>query len=241
MVYWSDFDYSALNNVMCRTKKGGNMKYYTKVTYNDIIIGADTETSRIPSKKIPCINIVVAWTISLRAYDFNWVTLYGTRPSEMAECLERILLNMSGDKTYIYFHNLAYDWVFLRKFLFERFRTPKNYPIHIEFNNGLTIRDSLILAQVKLEKWAADLGVEHQKAVGFWDYEKLRTQDAHFNKQELEYIEHDTLALAVADRGKIAPRVIERAHRPKRLRDLLPVPLAQQSQQNMLRADIGMS
>lgn len=202
MQFWSDFDYSALNNVMCRTKKGGNMKYYTKVTYNDIIIGADTETSRIPSKKIPCVNIVVAWTISLRAYHFNWVTLYGTRPSEMAECLEQILLNMSGDKTYIYFHNLAYDWVFLRKFLFERFGTPKkeintkpHYPIHIEFNNGLTIRDSLILAQVKLEKWAADLGVEHQKAVGFWDYEKLRTQSAHFNKQELIYIEQDTLAL----------------------------------------------
>ena len=24
-----------------------------------------------------------------------------------------------------------------------------------------------------LEKWAEDMGVEHQKAVGMWDYEKI--------------------------------------------------------------------
>lgn len=202
MVFWSDYEFDALKNIMYRTKKGGNMKYYSKSTYNDIIIGADTETSRIKSNKIPCINFVCAWTISIRAMGFNWVTLWGTMPSEFIMCLDSLLARLQGDKTYMYFHNLAYDWVFLRKFLIKQYGEPKkqlnvkpHYPINIEFNNGLVIKDSLILAQVKLEKWAEDLGAEHKKAVGYWDYDRLRTQGETFTDMELEYIEHDTLAL----------------------------------------------
>ena len=52
-----------------------------------------------------------------------------------------------------------------------------------------------MLAQKKLEKWADDLEVEHKKAVGKWDYSKFRNQEGNeFTPDELEYIEHDTLA-----------------------------------------------
>ena len=64
----------------------------------------------------------------------------------------------------------------------------------MRFDCGIEIRDSLMLAQKKLEKWAQDLQVEHQKATGKWNYNKFRNQDCSFNKNELEYIEHDTLA-----------------------------------------------
>ena len=56
------------------------------------------------------------------------------------------------------------------------------------------IKDSLILAQRKLEKWANDLDVEHKKAVGSWDYDKFRNQDTPLSTEELHYIECDTLA-----------------------------------------------
>ena len=79
---------------------------------------------------------------------------------------------------YIYFHNLAYDYVFLRLFLFDAFGTPKkqlntkpHYPIMIGFENGIILKDSLILAGCKLEKWANDLNVNHKKAVGNWQYD----------------------------------------------------------------------
>lgn len=201
-VFWSEFDYDILDNIMYRTKTGGNMKYYSKVTYNDCIIGIDTETSRIKSNQIPCVNIVCAWTLSIRAMGFNWVTLWGRKPSELMMALEAILSHLEGEKTFCYIHNLAYDYVFLRKFLFKTFGNPKkvlntkpHYPISIEFKNGLIIKDSLILAGVKLEKWADDLDVEHKKAVGFWDYDKLRTQEENYSERELTYIENDTLAL----------------------------------------------
>ena len=194
MLHWTKFNYNVLHNIMYnrRTGRGQNEKY------NDCIIMADTETSKkINSEE----NHIVAWTISIRAFDMNLVTLYGQKPSEFCECIEKIMDNMEGDETYVYFHNLSYDIVFLEKFLFKKFGYPINqlntkphYPILLKWKNGLVIKDSLILAQRKLEKWAIDLDVEHKKAVGKWDYDKIRNQCDELTSDELKYIENDTLA-----------------------------------------------
>ena len=207
MVYWAAFDYEALQLITYRKRAGRG----DHSTYNDIIIMGDTETSkalkpfRVVHRKegdvVTYENHVVAWTISLRAYDRNLATLYGRTPSDMMECIRMICESLQGEKTIIYFHNLAYDYVFLRKFLFRDFgfptdqlNTKPHYPIRIEFENGLILKDSLILAQRGIEKWADDLKVEHQKAVGLWDYDRHRTQHEPFTDDEMEYIEHDTLA-----------------------------------------------
>ena len=167
--------------------------------YNDCFVMCDTETSKKDKFPGPC--HVVAWTISIRAFGDNLCTLYGSRPDTFCDCLDRIKLHLPADNLIVYFHNLAYDYVFLRKFLFAKFGTPDSqlntkpyYPISIKFKNGLQIRDSLILAQRKLERWADDLDVQHKKATGKWDYSKIRDQSGVFTKDELEYIEHDTLA-----------------------------------------------
>ena len=172
----------------------------TPVLVNDVIIMLDTETSKEKLNTV-CENYVVAWTISIRAYHMNICTLYGNRPSECIECINLIMKNLIGAITYMYIFNLSFDWVFLRKFLIREYGIPvkqlntkAHYPIYIEFGNGLILRDALILAQCKLEKWASDLNVEHQKAVGQWDYDQVRTQDHVFTENELIYIENDTLA-----------------------------------------------
>ena len=201
MEYWKDFDYSILKNVMYRKEKG-----YRKGSWNDIYIGLDTESSKDPDRApgIPWKTYIVAWTISIRFLDMNIVTLYGAAPSECIECIEEILRPMGGEQTLIYIHNLAWDWQFLRKFFLKEFGTPtdqlnikSHYPISIRFDNGLILRDSYIISQVGLEKWAKDLNVEHQKAVGSWDYDKVRHQSdiRKLSAEELHYIENDTLAL----------------------------------------------
>ncbi len=285
IIYWDKFDYNILSNIMYRKRSGRG----SNATYNDIIIMADTETSKKPTREIfdydyldilndikgkvfkydktfkevgtiqelrhvginmsskgiskidtfyeylkdkyPYIfkeeaysdiqsleyiyeylsnnempeerldNHVVAFTISLRAFDMNLVTLWGHKPSDMVKCIDSLMQHMSGDDTIIYFHNLAYDWVFLRKFIMQKYGTPdkqlntkSHYPIYIKWGNGLILKDSLILAQRSLDKWAKDMDVEHKKAVGLWDYDKLRTQHEIYSKDELTYIEHDTLA-----------------------------------------------
>lgn len=200
MVYWSKWDYSFLtNNIMYYKKKGK----FQKGTWNDVIIAADTETSKGHEiTNDPSYNYVVAWTISIRAYHQNIVTLYGSKPSEMMGCFGKLREALKGDEFLVYWHNMAYDYVFLRLFLFREFGKPKkelnikpHYPIMLKFENGMIFKDSLILAQCKLEKWANDLNVHHKKAVGSWDYDLIRDQDGKFSRAELRYIENDTLAL----------------------------------------------
>ena len=194
-IYYGDFDYKVLRSIMYVTKPGrGSEKI------SDCIMMLDTESSKSDPDVIGE-NHLVAWTISIRAFCKNVCTLYGHRPSECIDCLNRIMEHLSGNKYYIYVYNLSWDWVFLRKFLIREYDIPvkqlntkSHYPIYIEFENGLIFRDALCLAQRKLEKWANDMNVEHQKAVGSWDYDQIRNQDHEFTPEEIHYIENDTLA-----------------------------------------------
>ena len=207
-VHYSEFNYEILNNIMYKVRSGrGQHK-----SYNDCFIMADTETSRkrvkdsrqtrrLPSGLIARECHVCAWTISIRAFHLNIVTLYGHKPSSLVSTLKKVHDSMNGDITIVYFHNMPYDYQFIRQFLFKQLGTPNkqlniksHYPLFMKFDCGIEIRDSLMLAQKKLEKWAADLKVDHQKAVGKWNYNKFRNQDHKFTNNELEYIEHDTLA-----------------------------------------------
>lgn len=195
--YYKDFDFTLFQfiDLKYKTKKG-------KYSYNDVIIMADTETAK--SIEYPKIldNYVVAWSIAFRAFGRNLVTLYGHKPSEFIECLNKMRENLPGKDIFIYFHNLSYDWPFLRKWMIKEYGKPIKqlntkslYPLFITFDNGITFKDSLSLAQCKLEKWAEDLGVEHKKAVGAWQYEKQRDQNGYtFTPEELLYIECDVLA-----------------------------------------------
>ena len=193
--HWRDYDFTILNRIRRCKELGRTDKYF-----NDAIIMGDTETS----KKDPGViyhNHVVAWTISIRACEHNICTLWGHSPETMIDCIDSILEALHDAITIIYFHNLPYDYVFLRQFMFKKWGFPKNqlnikphYPLFLTFDNKLTIKDSLILAQRSLDKWAKDLGVEHQKAVGKWDYDKIRNQNEDYSADELQYIEHDTLA-----------------------------------------------
>ena len=194
MQFYTEFNYAVLRRILWQRRAGRG----DNSTYNDILIMADTETSKKPDRDD---NHVVAWTISLRAFGCNIATLYGRTPSQFCDCVSRLCSTMRGYYTIIYWHNMAYDWVFIRQFCFQAWGYPDkllatkpHYPISITWEEGLIFKDSLILAQRSLDKWAKDLNVEHQKACGKWAYNMLRDQDTPLSQDELEYIEHDTLA-----------------------------------------------
>lgn len=211
MCYWDEFNYSILEN--CIYKKYNS---FNTDTCNDITIMLDTETSKkhvdryeelkhkdgsIEKKYLPDHNHVVIWTMTVRLFDLDIATIYGRKPSEAVKAIKCILEHLKGRYTHIYVFNLIYDWTFLRKFFISEFGFPveqlnvkSHYPIQIKFENGLILKDALILAQRKLEKWAKDLQVDAQKAVGDWDYDKLRNQDSKISDDELHYAEYDTLS-----------------------------------------------
>ena len=118
-LYYKYFDFSRLSHL--GTIRRGGQKHGE--LYNNVIIMADTETSKENSGTI-CRNYVVAWTISIRAFGMNICTLYGQKPSEFVECVNRMVMAMPGEFTVIYFHNFPYDYVFLRKFLFQSWGLP---------------------------------------------------------------------------------------------------------------------
>ena len=208
-LHHDDFNYKCLDNILYVIRPG---KKQNQKTYNDCIIMFDTETSRkrikasrqvnkLPSGLKARENHVVAWTISIRAFNKNIVTLWGHKPSTLVDTMQKIHDSMKGEVTVMYAHNLSYDHWFCRRFMYIKWGTPEqqlnikpHYPLYLEFANGIQLRDSLILGQRKLERWASDMDVEHKKAVGKWDYNKLRSQKSRYTKDELEYIEHDTLA-----------------------------------------------
>ena len=205
-LYYQDWDYSILNNIMHRKKNGSR----ANITYSECYIMLDTETSKDHNieydgdgKALNQINHICAFTCSIRAFHRNIVTLRGSKPSEIVDMLQRIRNNINADVIFIFVHNLAFDIVFLRRFLYAAFGIPKkqlnvknHQPITMQFQNGIILRDSLILAGVSLERWANNLNVEHKKAVGCWDYDKIRDQSdfKDLSEDELHYIENDTLA-----------------------------------------------
>ena len=206
-LYYPEWDYSILDNILCRKKNGSR----ADITYAEAYIMLDTETSKdhpmefnASGKAIEQVNHICAFTCSIRAFHKNIVTLRGSRPSEIVHMLKLIREHIKADVIFIFVHNLAYDWMFIRRFMMEEFGIPKkqlnvknHYPITIQFHTehgDIVLRDSLILAGVSLERWAKNLNVEHQKAVGSWDYDLIRDQNHKFNEDELHYIENDTLA-----------------------------------------------
>lgn len=212
ILYYSDFDYSVLYMI----ESVGVSRQSNKNAYADCYIMLDTETSKAGKNHVwykkhkngkeekivdPVTNYIVAWTIAIRAFHYNIITLYGHKPSECIDCINRMRESIRAPDVYVFVHNLNYDETFLRKFFFKAWGIPEmqlntkpHYPISIRFKNGLIFRDTLILSQRKLEKWAADLNVEHQKAIGKWDYGRIRTQNEEFTPEELQYIECDVLA-----------------------------------------------
>lgn len=195
-LYWDEFDYTKLAHIMQRRQSG----HGSNASFNDVIIMADTETSKRVQDTV-CVNHVCIWTLSIRAYHINIATLWGRRPSELVNCINKIHESMDGEHTIIFMHNLSYDYVFLRRFMYKKWDVPKkqlntkpHYPINIEYENGIIFRDSLCISQRSLERWAKDLDVERQKAVGSWDYDIIRNQDYDYSKEEHHYAENDTLA-----------------------------------------------
>lgn len=211
MCYWSDFNYKILQNCIYRKYNSFNTS-----TYNDITIMLDTETSKkheamyrfikhkngsIEKLYDPDDNHIVIWTITIRLFDIDIATIYGRKPSEIIKAINSIRDNLEGEFTHIYAHNLGYDYTFLRQFFFKAWGYPiealnvkSHYPIMIKFDNGIILKDSLILAQRGLRQWAKDMKVAAQKATGDWDYDKIRNQSDDLSADELHYAEYDTLS-----------------------------------------------
>ena len=186
----------------------GKIEYHynarKKTTSANIIICADTETSKQSNAPEPMPNYICAWSVCVFNYPAGIKRVYyGHMPDSCIVFMEKLQHDIDA-AIVCYFHNLNYDYTFLRQFAFDRFGVPDTQlavkphkPLVIRWNKAnITWKDSLILAQRSLERWANDLNADHKKAVGTWDYLKIRSQHEQFTDDELLYISNDVLAQA---------------------------------------------
>lgn len=206
IVRWDQYDYTKLSVIPADQARRKN-----KVRLNECFIMLDTETSKTHGDQYTINkigkrvyddnpNYIVKWSIAIAFAGINICVLWGDKPSECLKTVENVENAMRGNRVVIYVHNLAYDWVFMERFMIAAWGEPESmlntkphYPIVITFLNGVELRDSYILAQRSLESWGTEMQVEHGKAVNMWDYDKIRNQDGHITDEELMYICDDVL------------------------------------------------
>lgn len=188
-------------------KRKSNAGHFT--TIYEKIITLDTETYVYPDKEI---GFITDWTITIE----NDACLYGNHVKDLIKTIDRILDTLHADDKHLvrfYVHNFPYDYMFLRNHLLERYGEPdrslavkSHRYIFMQWSGqGLEFRDSQILTQRSLERLCVDMGTQ-EKAVGTWDYKKIRTPDSKRTAKEIAYVCTDTIALCKALRKYITDR-----------------------------------
>ena len=199
----NDFRVSTLFNGKIATVKHGK-----RTRYVNAWVGFDTETYANDQY-----GYIVMWTCALH-YNGRMVTVWGRTADEAIHFFAGLSAALSLDENrrlVVYVHNYSYDYVFIRNFCIESWGVPAaslavktHRYIAMHYANGIEFKDSYILAQCSLEKWAHDLGAEVQKATGKWDYTKRRTPATPLTDDEIDYACADAEALALCVQLKAA-------------------------------------
>ena len=139
--------------------------------------------------------------------------IYGRKPSDMCACFEHLADVLQLDDTRhasIYFHNLAYDYQYLKHFIQEtidrgfnpddEYRLLATAPhkiISYQTTSGITFKCSYRLSNASLDFWSRKmLFTTHKKLVGAVDYDIIRYQDTPLTRDDWRYMFYDCLVLA---------------------------------------------
>ena len=186
--------------------KGGLSFKMAKGTYYCLEpICADTETSNNHAEDP---KDLITWISSIQVL-FNGNYYLFRYPEELVAFyrkLDRKYKLKPGKFRYnivTYFHNLSFDMAALLPYLRQLPDYGNEYQGIIEGpNKFLTyvrgpfeFRCSYRLSGMSLEKWGKEMSVEHPKAVGLYDYEKIIYQDDELDENSLVYDRLDVISL----------------------------------------------
>lgn len=164
----------------------------------------DTETSKhVERDKNGKVTVAYGW-VYVFGLEFAGVYYEGRTITELLTVLEEIrdANGCSADGTHIvvYVHNLSYDLQYLKDWLIKRYGMFEMLAtaVHkfITFTvDAFEFRCSFRLANRSLDKWAKDLGVTSQKAVGEIDYTETHYQTEPLSEAQHHYLKMDVLTL----------------------------------------------
>lgn len=139
-------------------------------------------------KDLTPVSLLYLWNICIDGVLFSGRCLDDL--SHFLECLN----DMLDGTFYIYIHNAAYEFQFLRNILddISVFARKKRHPLKFNWKN-IEFRCSYMLTRLSLDTWAKEKRLPVQKLVGMYDYGKLRTPTTALTTTERDYGYHDVI------------------------------------------------
>lgn len=183
----------------------GNNSTRTKKRVLDLLCAFDIETSRVPgTEQAVCYH----WQMQC---GLEHPTIWGRELWEFRQLMDRFAEAIpKGVTLYIFVHNLAYEFHFLRGVYPELtaddvFSLKLRKPVKVKLYGGkIELRCSYILTNMSLGEWTEKMQVEHKKLSGDdFDYNEVRYPWTELTKEQLEYCRNDVLGLVEALRVQL--------------------------------------
>ncbi len=202
---WTQVFPAELLDVPLAKNPVGNNSTRTKKQVLDLLCAFDIETSRVPGlEQSACYH----WQLQC---GFEHPTIYGRELWQFRKLMDSFAENIPKDHTlYIFVHNLAYEFHFLRGVYPELsaddvFSLKPRKPVKVKLYGGkIELRCSYILTNMSLGEWTAKMKVEHQKLSGdSFDYDAVRYPWTELTQEQLDYCRNDVLGLVEALRVQL--------------------------------------
>lgn len=181
---------------MWRHKKKSHIRYWDRPIFLDI------ETSHNHDPENP-----ITWITSI-CCRFNRHTKLFRTVADWIKWMQLLIILYSlneNDRMIIYIHNASYDLSYLVPFIqrdlpgYEgRSGIMDGKKIIVYQQPPFEFRCTYLLTGKSLETWGKDFQVEHQKKIGFYDYDEIIFPDTELSENQISYIENDVLCMEEA-------------------------------------------
>ena len=200
MKYWSEY-YGHAVDIKGKRKRYDNTIYTFDIETTSFLI---LNNEQIPATKYLELSkkeqeqCIFMSNMYIWMFGINGIVYYGRTWEELKGFLIR-LENWGTDcKKYVFVHNLAYEFQFLRNILNIKnvFARKSRKPIKFELEDfNIEFRCSYMMSNCSLEKLADVYKLDVKKLVGNLDYSLMRNSKTELTEKELAYCENDCLVV----------------------------------------------
>ena len=200
MKYWSEY-YGHEVDIKGKRKKYDNTIYTFDIETTSFLILNNEQipaTNYLQLSKKEQEECIFMSNMYIWMFGINGTVYYGRTWEELKGFLIR-LENWGTDcKKYVFVHNLAYEFQFLRNIFNMKnvFARKSRKPIKFELEDfNIEFRCSYMMSNCSLEKLADVYKLDVKKLVGNLDYSLMRNSKTELTEKELEYCENDCLVV----------------------------------------------
>ena len=200
MKYWSEY-YGHEVDIKGKRKKYDNTIYTFDIETTSFLILNNEQipaTNYLQLSKKEQEECIFMSNMYIWMFGINDEVYYGRTWEELKGFLIR-LENWGTDcKKYVFVHNLAYEFQFLRNIFHMKnvFARKSRKPIKFELEDfNIEFRCSYMMSNCSLEKLADVYKLDVKKLVGNLDYSLMRNSKTELTEKELAYCENDCLVV----------------------------------------------